>query len=564
VLRELRIFNLAIIDELHLSFAPGFNVLTGETGAGKSIITRAIGLLCGDRSSADLVRTDTDEAIVEGVLEIGNPTALSDSGFRPAEDVLVRRIIGRTAKGRTYVNGSLATTGVLAQLGEQLIHLYGQHEQALLLRPESHLSFLDEFGRHHVLCASMTGAYGAARAAADRLAALVADGDRARQRLDLLRFQVSELTDAKLARGEEAELQQERELQRHAERLLQICQQCEDALYSGDGAVTGVLGRALHHLQDAARVDPGFGITVDLLRQAATHVEEVAGELRRSLNRIRHDPQRLEAIEERLQLLSRLKRKYGCEADDLVDRLQAFESDLTALEHESVDVAATRRTADELAGRAWQAARALSQARHRAAAELPEQITPELVALGMRGARFEVRFSAMPPGAAAEPATLDGLTAQGADTLQFYLSANPGEEPRPLARIASGGELSRIMLALKTLTAGAGEVPTLIFDEVDAGIGGTVAEAVGTRLRSLARTRQVLCITHLPQIAAQADQHLAIEKRVDRGRTTTTARILDRAQRIRELTRMLGDTVSPESLQYARRLLNGAAKSAAN
>ena len=563
MLRELRIFNLAIIDELHLTFAPGFNVLTGETGAGKSIITRAIGLLCGDRGSADLVRTDTDEATVEGVFELADPALLTNSGLAPAEEVLVRRIIGRATKGRTYVNGNLATAGVLAQLGDRMIHLYGQHEQALLLRPETHLAFLDEFGRHQASCARMAATYGAARAAAVRLAAVLADSDSVRQRLELLRFQVAELTEAKLVQGEEADLQRERELQRHAERLLHICQQCEETLYSGDEALAGTLGRVSHLLQEAARVDAGFGTAVDLLRQAATHVEEVALELRHSLDRIRHDPQRLEAIEERLQLLSRLKRKYGCDANALVDRLQTFESELAVIEHAGADVATARQTAAERAAQAWDAARGLSQARQRAAAELPQRIAPELAALGMRGATFEVRFAATAPGVADEPTGLDGLTEQGADALQFYLSANPGEEPRPLARIASGGELSRIMLALKTLTAGAGEVPTRIIDEGDAGIGGTVAEAVGTRLRGLARTRQVLCITHLPQIAAQADQHLAIEKRVRKGRTTITARALDREQRVRELTRMLGDTVSAESLQYARRLLNGAAKSAA-
>jgi len=287
----------------------------------------------------------------------------------------------------------------------------------------------------------------------------------------------------------------------------------------------------------------------------------VARDVQRAASRIRHDPDRLAEIDDRLALLARLKRKYDCDADDLADRLTALEADVGRLESSGADLGAARADMLARAANAWEVARALSQARQAAAATLEQRMAGELRSLGMRGATFRVVFTVAaadgPQPGAADPADL-GLRAHGGDVIQFYLSANPGEEPKPLARIASGGELSRLMLALKALTAGAGDVPTLIFDEVDAGIGGAVAEAVGARLHTLGRTRQVVCITHLPQIAAQADHHFAVEKHVARGRTTTTARALGTDERIREITRMLGGSTTAESVQYARRLIERA------
>ncbi len=571
MLTELRISNVAIIDELQLRFAPGMNVLTGETGAGKSIIMRAIGVLCGDRAATDLIRSDAEEAEAEGLFDLADTGTdfLHESGVPVADELVMRRVITRSGKGRAYVNGRLATAAVLSQLSTRLIHVYGQHEQALLLKPESHLELLDLFAQLEAPRAQMAEAYTAFREAADRLAALTAGGDAARQRLELLRFQVKELRDLQLVRGEEVQLQQEREVQRHAEKLTQICQQSEDALYSADGAIAGGLARIASQLQEASRIDPAFGESADLLRQAGAQVEEVGLQLQRAAGRIRHDPERLEHIEERLALLGRIKRKYDCEADTLLDRLAEMEDELARIEDSGADMAGARLEALARAGRAWDVAKDLSRARQAAAGKLEKRMAEELRTLGMKGAVFRAMFtvaasSGPQPGAhRTDPTAVAsaGLTAVGADVLQFYLSANAGEEPKPLARIASGGELSRIMLALKALTAGAGEVATLIFDEVDAGIGGAVAEAVGKRLHTLGRERQILCITHLPQIAAQADHHFAVEKRVTKGRTTTTARALATDDRVRELTRMLGGSTSAESERYARQLIEGVDRS---
>jgi DNA repair protein RecN (Recombination protein N) len=571
MLTELRISNVAIIDELQLRFAPGMNVLTGETGAGKSIIMRAIGVLCGDRAATDMVRSDAEEAEIEGLFDLADTGTdfLQESGVPVADELVMRRVITRTGKGRAYVNGRLATAALLSQLGGRLIHVYGQLEHALLLKPESHLELLDLFAKLDAPRAQIAEAHAAFRAAADRLAALTSGADSARQRLELLRFQVKELRDAQLTDGEEARLQQERELQRHAEKLTHICRQSEEALYSADDAVAGTLARIAMQLREASRIDPDFGASAELLQQAAAQVEEVGTQLQRAAERIRHDPERLEQIDERLALLGRLKRKYECEADVLLQRLAETEDELARIEDAGSDLAGARVETLTRAGRAWDIAKELSRARQSGAAKLEKRMADELRALGMRGAVFRAVFTVAAsdgpqPGAhRLDPtdAVAAGLSAAGADVLQFYLSANPGEEPKPLARIASGGELSRIMLGLKALTAGAGEVATLIFDEVDAGIGGAVAQAVGKRLHALGHERQVLCITHLPQIAAQADHHFAVEKHVIKGRTTTTARALTADDRVRELTRMLGGSTSAESERYARRLIEGSDRS---
>jgi DNA repair protein RecN (Recombination protein N) len=568
MLRALRISKFAIIDELTLSFAPGMNVLTGETGAGKSIIMRAIGLLCGARATADLIRTSADEAEIEGLFDLqdGGRAALESAGLPAADELLIRRIIGRSGKGRVYLNGSLATAGLVTQLSGRLIHVYGQHEQALLLKPESHLEFLDEFGQLAAERERMAGAHGGFRQAAERLAALTANSEAARQRLELLRFQVGELCQAGVIPNEEQQLLQEREIQRHAEKLGHLCQAGEEALYSGDDAIAAGLARLAAQLQEAGRIDPTFGGSAELLRQAAAQVEEVAGDLRRAAARIRYDPERQERIEERLALLGKLKRKYGCTADELPQRWAELEGELGTLEDASVDAGAARQEVVARAAEAWSIARELSRKRQAVATRLERRMADELRALGMRGGVFRVVFtvagSDAPQSGWADEANASGarLNATGADVVEFYLSANPGEDPKALARIASGGELSRIMLALKALTAGAGDVPTAIFDEVDAGIGGAVAEAVGKRLHDIGRTRQIFCITHLPQIAALADHHFAVEKHVSHGRTTATARPLQADERLRELTRMLGGTASAESQRYARRLMQQLAR----
>ncbi len=553
MLRSLRIQNMAVVDQLQLDFEPGMNVLTGETGAGKSIITRAIGLLCGDRAQSDLVRTEAEEATVEGLFDVVDPMWLTECGLDAAPELLIRRVISRGGKSRVYLNGSPSTAAVLSQVGTRLLHVYGQHEQTLLLKSENHLELLDAFGALGQPRSEMAATHAAFREARERLRRLESDREVARQKTDLLRFQIGELREANVVAGEEENLRHERERQRHAEKLARIYQQSEETLYSGEDAVSGAVAKIIALLEDAGRIDPDTRAPLDVLRQARAQIEDVALTLRRAAGHIEHDAERLAEIEDRLALMGRLQRKYGCLVDELPERLESMEAELLGLERTSENLSALAQEVDSLELAAREVARTLSQLRRAAASRLEAAMDDELRALGMPEGTFRVVFTAPVDGDTEEVSA--PLTAFGCDTVEFHLSANPGEDPRPLARIASGGELSRIMLALKTLTAAGGEARTLIFDEVDAGIGGLVAEAVGRRLHALARSRQVLCITHLPQIAALADHQYAVEKRVQAGRTYTSARSLRGDDRIHELARMLGGT-DAESRRYARRLMS--------
>jgi DNA repair protein RecN (Recombination protein N) len=571
MLRSLRIANFAIIDELALEFAPGFNVLTGETGAGKSIIMQALGLLCGARGSADLIRTGADEAAIDAVLDLSADarTAATELGLTGDDELSLRRMIARAGKGRLHLNGSPSTLAVLAQLGLRLLHIYGQHEYALLLHPDTHLDLLDEFGRLTAPRHEFTAAYRALVVAHRNLTALAQGGQAVRAQAELLRFQITELEAAAPEPDEESHLQQEREVLRHAEQLAQACDGGEAALYSGDDAAAPVVARIHTQLRDLARIDPRLGEIAALLDTAHTQLDEAALQLRQYANRIHHDPERLAAADERLALLRQLARKHNCRGDELAAQLETLRAELDRVTGAGLDLESAQQAVTVAARAAWRSAAALSAVRRFAGSELEQRMHAELPTLGMEGATFSVQFatavtagepSASDPFALVAPGDAR-LSERGGDRVEFHLSANRGEAPRPLAKVASGGELSRIMLALKVLTAGAGEVDTLIFDEVDTGIGGTVADAVGRRLKALACERQILCITHLPQIAVHADHHFAVEKRVRKGRTVTSAKALSPDERIVELSRMLGGAVtSREAERYARRLVSEAHK----
>jgi DNA repair protein RecN (Recombination protein N) len=550
MLRELRVRDFAIIDDLTLSFAAGLNVITGETGAGKSIILQALALLCGARGSSELIRSNAEEASIEGLFECTLPQTIGDALGVDGEEILVRRHLTASGKNRIYVNGGPTTLGLLAQLGEYLVHIYGQHEQALLLRPASHLDLLDRFGELQALRQRVTLAHGAYEAAAARLAQRTERLATAAQRRELLEFQHRELSDAATHVGEDAELRHERELLRHAERVQEICRGGEAMLYSGQNAMVATLARLAAQLGEVATIAPALGAVAELIETGRVQLEEAALQLRGAAERLHADPERLEEVEARLQLLGRLARKHGVAPDGLPARCDAVAAELADLTADDEQIAALQHEVDEHCAAALASAQKLSAARRAAADRLEQAMVGELAVLGLQGAVFRVQHNAPadPTGAALGPS--------GIDDVEFLLSANTGELPKPLARVASGGELSRIMLALKALTASVGETPILIFDEVDAGIGGSVADAVARRLKTLANNRQLLCITHLPQIAAYADHHYAVEKRERGGRTITQARPLASNERIAEVSRMLGGTTAPaEAERYAKRLL---------
>ena len=568
MLRHLHVKNLALIDDLELSFESGLNVLTGETGAGKSLLMHGIGLALGSRATADLVRRDTTEAVVEAVFSIDKARLaplFAEPELLEAEELLVRRVVAANGRSRVYLNGSLTTVALLRQLSAGLMHIYGQHEQQVLREADAALHLLDDFADITQHVQEMTARYHALRQVWERLRGLTEDKEAAEARQDFVRFQVDEIHRAALQPGEEEELRQERAILIHAEKLYQTAAGGEEALTSSDGAVTDQLGRLVVQLRELVRVDESLNEVVALLSDGLAQVEEAALFLRKYGERLSPNPERLEEIDARLTRIVQLKKKYGGSIEAMLARQAALEQELEQLESGEEAIAALQQEVAQAGQAAWAWAQELSQERRRVARQLEKSIQAELSQLGMQGARFGVQFpqadeeeSESAPGS---PFTQNGLRLgeRGCDQVEFYLSANPGEPLLPLVQVASGGELSRLMLALKALSAAAEATPTLIFDEVDAGIGGGVAEVVGRRLKALADQHQVLCITHLPQIAAFADHAYTVTKTVTEGRTISSAKRLTPRERLQELARMLGGVeITPEARRHAREMLEGA------
>lgn len=549
MLTELIVRNFAIIDRLHLTFGPGFNVLTGETGAGKSIIIDAIGLLLGDRARPDLIRNGEEEATVEALFDLSQRPDLraeiAGAGFEESDELLVRRIISRTGKNRLFINGSMAKLAQLHPLTSRLTAIYGQHEHQRLQRTETHMTLLDDF-------ADLGGELGAYQHFYRELAELTArlrhldEHERERrQRLDLLSFQSREITAANLLPGEDEELAAEKVLLQNAERLSAATAGGYEKLYGGKGAVCEIVAAVASPLADLAEVDPSLGRLAETIRGALYSLEDVSRELRDYAGRLVFEPERRGEVEERLALIAALKRKYAPTLDELLKYRARIEEEIAVLgDAETTREGVLQRIAASR-DRLEKAGRELSARRMEAAEDLRRGIEGELKDLALEKARFEMRFFDLP-----EPGP------NGVERGEFYIAPNPGEEPKPLAWIASGGELSRIMLALQRAAPGAERIPTLVFDEVDAGIGGAAATAVGEKLRGVAQGAQVLCITHLPQVAAFGDRHYRVEKREEGGRTFTAVTLLEADERVREMARMLGGAmVTDRTLDHARELV---------
>jgi DNA repair protein RecN (Recombination protein N) len=547
MLRFLSIKRLAVIDAVDVEFEPGLNVLTGETGAGKSILVEAVGLLLGGRASGDLVRTGEDVATIEAIFESGG------------EEVLVRREITSQGRSRAYINGELATAGALKDLSRRLVELHGQFEHHTLLDPVTHLDVVDAAGALGRLTEPVATAFERWRAAREELARARKILAEREARQELIAFQLGELERAAIASpDEDVGLGAARQVLANAERVERLCEEGYAFLYESDGAVLSNLGQVWRRVADLAAIEPRFQQYLEARDGIKSQLEDLAHFLRRYADGIEASPARLQQMEERLALLERLKRKYGPTLSACVARRDALRVELAELENGDQRVADLVRADAAARSEYLRAAQVLAAERRRVAAPFARSIEALAADLAMERTRFEVRFG--------EPLLEDAWTARGIDAAEFFVSPNPGEELRPLARIVSGGELSRLMLAIKALTATSragwtdaadrppGAVaPGLIFDEVDAGIGGRVAEVVGRKLRALGSAFQVLCITHLPQIAACADTHFAIEKRVERGRTRTTVTRLDAGGRIDELSRMLGGATVTDGLRASAR-----------
>jgi DNA repair protein RecN (Recombination protein N) len=551
MLRELQIKNFALIDELAVRFEPGLNVITGETGAGKTILMAALELAVGGKASADVIRTGADEAAIEAVFALENDAArasLAAAGLDGAADELsVRRALSRAGRNRVHLNGTLATLSVLESIGDALIRVYGQHEHHTLRQADTHLGLLDAVAAHFDRLARMAERHAAFHALDERFRKLFTGKETARARAEMLRFQVNEITEAALQPNEEEDLRREKQVLGSAEKLAEVARFGEESLYAGDGAAAAVLRKVSARLAELVAVDPRLGDAAKLVDEAHTLVEEAGWRLREYAEKVVVDATRLDEVENRLVEIGKLRRKYGDSIEAILSHRDAAIAELADLDLGEEALAALEAQVAKARAAAESEAAALTKSRQSAAKSLETRIVGELAALGIENARFRAAFSQAP------------LSPRGADAVEFLFSANPGEDPRPLARIASGGELSRIMLALKSLALEDAGAPTVIFDEVDAGIGGAVAEVVGQKLAALARGRQVLCITHLPQIAAFADHHFAVEKTTAKGRTRSTTRRLGEDDRREELARMLGGVrVSAEARRHAEQLLAAA------
>ena len=561
MLRELRIRNFAVIDEVVLEFKPGLNIITGETGAGKTIILDALGLIAGQRGSTDVIRNREDEASVEALFD-SLPEELSEklgnAGFEAEDEIVIKRIVSRSGKNRIYLNGSLAPRAVLAEIGASLVQIYGQHEHQTLLQPETHLGLLDGFAELEASARSMQMSYKILTASWNELNQVKQSIEQKRREKALLETQLEELERARLKPGEEEELRAAKNVLAHSEKLYQGCREGEDLLYESDAALVGRLGKYSGRLRELAGVDQHLRPTVELLESSLAQLQEAAAQLRRYAERIHFDRNSLEQVEERLAEIQRLKRKYGGSVEDILRVHEEIRESLGSLEQGESKIAALEKTFADVRQTAWDTAEKISTARQRAAKKLKRDMEREVRTLGMPETTFEVRFTTHDEKADVPPFFVGGkkLTERGMDQVEFYFSPNPGEPPKPLARIASGGELSRLMLALKALVLTAGEASTLLFDEVDAGIGGRVAEIVGKKLKQVAARQQVLSVTHLPQIAALADAHYVVEKEVEQGRTFTRVKQLSERDRIAEIARMLGGIkITDQARRHAEELV---------
>jgi DNA repair protein RecN (Recombination protein N) len=554
MIKLLRIKNIALVDSVEVELEPGLTLLTGETGAGKSILIDALGLLLGARASSEIVRAGEETGVVEAVVESAALAETLGAHALPADgdEVVVRREVQASGRGKATVNGALVPVSLLRELAPLVAAIHGQHEPQGLLDPQTHVDMLDAHG----------GLTGAAREVASRFARLkeaesalesfARDRREAERRRDALEFQAGEIEEAHLGEGEEEELRRERARLANAERLAAAAAESYALLYEDEAAVLGRIGQVYRKVEELAAIDAAFAPYVEARAAIKAQLEDLALQLRDYQEGLQVSPARLDTVESRLSLIERLKRKYGSSLAEVIAFGRRCREELDALADPEGRERALVRLRDDAVALYRDAALALSKRRRQAARDLERRVEAELGQLAMEKTRFRVGFEPEEP----DPAARDTWSERGLEQAEFLLAPNPGEPLRPLARIASGGELSRIMLALKSVAHVDARGKTLVFDEVDAGIGGRVAEVVGRKLRGMAAAHQVLCVTHLPQIASLADHHLVVHKRAERGRTRTTVERVEGASRIEEVARMLGgETITEAARRHARELV---------
>jgi DNA repair protein RecN (Recombination protein N) len=559
MLTTLRIKNLALVADLTLELQPGYNVITGETGAGKSILIGALNLVLGERADRTLIRDGSEGCLVEAVFDVGRLKAplkafLEENGLEPCADhqLVLKRAFSGAGANRQFINGSPAALNALAAIGEWLVDIHGPHDHQSLLQPAKQLLILDAFGGLQPEREAFGRLARERESVAAQKAALIVDEKTYVQQLDLLRFQVSEISAAGLQPGDDAQLEADYQRASNAARLLQLSQATLELLGENESAVltqAGVIGRTLQELQ---RIDPGAGPIMAAHEQAIGALRELQAELSRYVDRVDVDPGRLQQLEERLNRIQSLKRKYGASLSEVIRFGEEAQRQLQSLEQRDAELARLNAELSRLEAELAGAGCDLSAKRRKVIPQLAKAVSKQLADLGFKQSRFDATMVSFT--GADIPDLAARIPHQGFDTIEYQFAPNPGEPPRPLRAIASSGELARVMLALKTVLAAEDEIPVLVFDEVDANIGGETANAVGEKMRQLAAQRQVLCITHLPQVAATASAHFVVTKQVKAGRTVSEIQLLDSQDRVSELTRMLGSE-SAAARKHAEALL---------
>jgi len=556
MLLELRIKNFAIIDELNLSFSKGFNVLTGETGAGKSIILNAVHLLLGDKATEEWIRSSEEEASVEALFDVSGNLEMAErvkgkvpplQGAGDEDSLLIRRVISRTGRGKVFISGSLATLGVLSEVGEGLLSIYGQHEHQSLQRVETHIDILDEFGGLIGLRNEFQKQYEKFISLSEEVARIREEKEGRAKERELMVFQSNEIAASGVQIGEEESLKEERIVLTHAKRLMDFANSSEEMLYSGGGSVIERVQKILNQGREMAGIDPSLSQPLKALDSTLIQLEEIALVLRDYSRRVEINPMRLDELENRLEEIDRLKRKYGSTVEKVFSFKARIDEALKSFTSDEERLSGLEERLEPLGQIVKDLGKRLSEGRKRVALELRKSVERELNSLGMKKTIFEIHIDPVP------------LSPKGMDRVEFLISPNIGEEVKPLAKIASGGELSRMMLAMKRILAKVGGRQVLIFDEVDSGIGGAMAEVVGKKLKELSRHHQVICVTHLPQIACFADQHHSVRKEVKSGRTITLVDRLDKDSIVDEIARMLGGVkVTEKTRAHAKEMTENA------
>ncbi len=562
MLQELHIHNFSIIDDATVEFGKGFNVITGETGAGKSIIINALSLSLGERAASEYVRSGKEEAIVESLFEISPKKfsasvheAMKDLGVSNDEGLILKRIISSQGKNRAYINSSMANVQTLSDISSNIIDIHGQYEHQSLLSPENQLDLLDMFGGLTKEREKVTHLFDSLSSVRSQIRSLEQKDRERAQRLDLLNYQINEIESAGLSSDEEEGLIEEEKVLGSAGHLAELANKSHEMLHSSDTASLSAISSIIDNLRKMSEIDSRAKDALTSAEDALPLLEETSFFLRDYKDTIDFNPARLGEVQERLELIKALKKKYGASVNEILLYREKSLIELEELQHSQETIESLTSECEILRKTFTDKAHALSKKRHTAAKKVESAVVQQLAELSMPDTQFTISITQQQGND-----TFDGFQANqtGIDNIEFLISPNIGEELKPMAKIVSGGELSRIMLALKGIMAKGDNIPILVFDEIDAGIGGKTAETVGKKLKALSKNHQVICITHLPQIASFADRHMKIEKKVEHKRTVVIIKPLDKNDRVKEVARMLSGDISDTSLNHARELIKKA------